>query len=74
MFQNATYLHFRCKYFEHCKVYLSSRFYLFTYFFMNPVFTMYIFIAGIFNESVLTAQITHGGETRESREVLSSLE
>jgi hypothetical protein len=47
---------------------------VFTYFFVNTLFTMYIFITGIFNKFVLTAQITYGGETRESREVLSSLE
>jgi hypothetical protein len=47
---------------------------VFTYFFVNTMFTMYIFIAGIFNKSVLTAQITYGGETRESTEVLSNLE
>jgi hypothetical protein len=34
---------------------------VFTYFFVNPLFTVYIFIIGIFNKPVLTAQIIHGG-------------
>ena len=61
MFQNVAYLHFRRKYCDHCKLYLSTRFYLFTYFFVNPLFTLYIFITGIINKSVLTAKITYGG-------------